>query len=269
VQYGNEPYCTPLSDSLYLCAKFIRMTESDLTLISKFKVSSADTDMSARARLGAVINYLVQAAIDSADKLGFGFEHLSKENLFWVLSSLTVEIDRPLNWYEELEVETWPKDVHRVFYIRDFLIRDSKGITIGRGTSGWLAIDFESHRPHKYEGKIAEIFHLLRKKSAMDELPEKLKPMGDAPFADILSTYFDIDLNRHVTSTRYIDRMMDLIPLEFHMKNYPKTVSINYLKETSPGDTLRIKYLQEENTFYFEGFNLNLDLVSFRGKIGF
>ena len=35
------------------------MTEHDLTLISKFKVSSADTDMSSRARLGAVVNYLV------------------------------------------------------------------------------------------------------------------------------------------------------------------------------------------------------------------
>lgn len=245
------------------------MTESELIVTSNFTVTAPDTDILARMRMGALMNYLVQAAIESADKLGFGYEHLSRENLFWVLSSLTLHLEKPLKWYDSFEVETWPKDVHKVFYLRDFLIRDARGEVVGRATSGWLAIDFDTHRPIKYEGEGAKIFQLLRGKSALESLPEKLKPLEADDFVEVPTTFFDIDLNRHITSSRYIDKMIDLIPLDYLMHHYPKSLSINYLKETLPGEVLRIKKQVDGDLFTFEGFNLQQEMVSFRGKIGF
>ena len=93
------------------------LTESNLTTLSHFKITSADTDMHARIRLGSLVNLLIQSAIDSADKLGFGYGGIRHQNLFWVLSRLTLEIYRPLKWYESVEVETWPKDVERILYL--------------------------------------------------------------------------------------------------------------------------------------------------------
>jgi acyl-ACP thioesterase len=246
------------------------MPEKDLILTSGFNVTSADTDIAARIRLGALVNFLIQSAIQSADALGFGFEHLTRQKLFWVLSSLTIHIDRPLMWYENVEVETWPKDIYKLLYIRDFLIRDKEKEIIGRATSGWFAIDFEKHRPHKIEGDHSELFHLLRERVALPHLPEKLSPLHEGIPAEIKSSYFDIDLNQHVTSTRYIDWMMDLIPLGFLRSHYPKSLTMNYLKETSPGETIRITTHPSDNgCFYFEGINATLGSVAFRGKISF
>ena len=45
----------------------------DLVLQSSFDVTTADCDMNARLRLGGLVNYLVLAAISSADTLGFGY----------------------------------------------------------------------------------------------------------------------------------------------------------------------------------------------------
>ena len=98
-------------------------TESDLTLYSEFKITSADTDMFTRIRAGAIVNLLIQSAINSAETLGFGFKGLRKQQLYWVLSRMTVEIYQPLTWNQEVEVETWPKSIEGLLYMRDYIIR--------------------------------------------------------------------------------------------------------------------------------------------------
>lgn len=246
------------------------LSEKDLTIRIKYKITSADTDMYGRLRLGGLMNFLIQSAILSADRLGFGYKGLKGQQLFWVLSRMTVEIDQVMNWNEEIEVETWPKDVEKLLYLRDFIIRDINGNQIGRATSGWLAIDLENKRPRKVEAINEEILVRLNTKKAFDELPEKLDGLNEGESQKIKSGYFDIDLNKHVTSTRYIDWMMDTIPMEYHQKNYPKKLSINYLKETMPGEHISMKYLQMEPArFHFEGINLNRNVPAVRGVITF
>lgn len=246
------------------------LTESDLTLYSKFKITSADTDMFTRIRAGAVVNLLIQSAINSAESLGFGFGGLKEQKLFWVLSRMTIEIYHPLTWNQETEVETWPKSVDGLLYTRDYIIRDKEQNIIARATSGWLAIDSETKKPKIIEGIHAEMFVHLKDKHAFHEAPEKLPPTHEGETFITHSGYFDIDLNRHVTSTRYIDWMMDTFPVDFHKKHYPKRISINFMKETMPGDSISI--IQGHNNdlqYSFEGTNLLHKTVAFRGKIDF
>jgi acyl-ACP thioesterase len=217
-----------------------------------------------------LLNFLIQSAISSADYLGFGFGGIKAQELFWVLSRLTVEIHRPMNWYEPIEVETWPKDIERIIYLRDFILRDDEKKIVGIATSGWLAVDMESKRPKRIEGLHAEIFERLKMKSAIDSLPEKLNSVDDGESFEIKSSYYDIDLNRHVTSTRYIDWMMDSFPIDFHLSNYPYKISMNYLKETMPGETIKILRKETgEKQYSFEGINMTGDSSAFRGKIDF
>ncbi len=245
-------------------------TEEELISLSAFKVTSADTDMVARLRLGALVNFLIQSAINSADSLGFGFGGIRSQQLFWVLSRLTVEIHRPFKWYESVDVETWPKKIERIIYLRDFLVRDKDEEVVVRATSGWLALDMESKRPKKIDNIHADIFSRLHMKYAMAASPEKLMQVRGSDLFEIKSGYFDLDLNKHVTSSRYIDWMMDTFSLEFHTTHYPKRLSVNYLKETMPGETIRIERVQENpDEFHFEGTNLSSNTAAFRGRIDF
>lgn len=246
------------------------LTEETLTSFSVFKVTSADTDMFARLRLGALINYLVQSAIESADRLGFGYGGIREQNLFWVLSRLTVELYRPLKWYEMVEVETWPKNVERILYLRDFILRDSDAAVVARATSGWLAVDLETRRMKKIEGLHAEYFNHLRDKHAIEKSPDKLFPVSEGEIFDFRSGYYDIDLNGHVTTTRYADWMMDSLSADFHSENYPRKLSLNLMKETMPDETIRL--LRKENNekhYLFEGINANNNSSAFRALIEF
>lgn len=242
----------------------------ELALHSNFKITSADADMEARLRIGALCNYLIQSAINSADKLGFGYGGIRQQNLFWVLSRLTIEILKPFGWSEKIDVETWPKDIDGIFYLRDFLIRDESQSIITRATSGWLAIDIETKRPKKVDAIHAEMFIHLKNKHALEQLPEKLNSLSSGDSFDINSTFYDLDLNKHVTSTRYIDWMIDSFPYDFIRENYPKSLTVNFIKETMLGDKIRIIRNQSAyNEFQFEGTNITKNTTAFRGKICF
>lgn len=246
-----------------------KMTETDLCLFNNFKVTTAETDMQNRLRLGSLVNLLIQSAINSADNLGFGFNNLITQKLAWVLSRLTVEIIEPIKWYDKVVVETWPKDLDKILYLRDFIVRNESGKTMAKATSGWLAIDIERRRPKVIERSTSKIFSQLKHKHAIEETPEKLMPIKNGDVFENIAKYSDIDLNQHVTATRYIDWMMDSFLVDFHKCNYPKKLTINYLKETMPGEILKINRLNSENVFNFEGENCSSNTKAFRGKILF
>jgi acyl-ACP thioesterase len=246
------------------------LTESELTLKKEFVVTSAHTDMFGRLRLSGLVDFLVQSAIYSADKLGFGLKFLREEKLFWVLNRLTVNIKRQLNWYDVAIVETWPKTVEGLLYIRDFIVRDKQNRIVATGTSAWIAIDLIRLRPKKITGIITEIFYSLKHKNAIEEIPEKLNYVENGEKNKIQTTFFDLDLNKHVTTTRYIDWMMDQFTIDFHKTNYPKKLSINFLKETKPKEKIEIfKNELVDNAYHFEGMNISSEIKSFRGEVCF
>ncbi len=246
------------------------LSENELTTFSKFSITSADTDMYSRISAGSLVNFLIQSAIDSADRLGFGFGELRDQKLFWVLSRLTLDISRPLVWKEKIEVETWPKDVNKLLYLRDFIVRDCKGQEAARATSGWLAVDIESKRIKKIEGVDSGYFIKLKKKHAITEPPEKIGTVeGNGKYL-VTSGYSDIDLNKHVTATSYIDWVMDTFSPEFHGNNYPVQFSVNLMKETMINETIRIlKKADKKGTYCFEGINTDRNSTAFRASVRF
>ena len=88
-----------------------QQNEGGIIIFLPFKITSAYTDMNARLRVGSIVNFLIQSAINAVDKFEIGYDTLKQQKLFWVLSRMTVEIYNPLKWYQSGEVETWPKDI--------------------------------------------------------------------------------------------------------------------------------------------------------------
>jgi len=236
--------------------------EQNLVFKKNFEVTSSDADMFGRLKLSSLIEFLIQSAVLSADSLGFGLKFLQQENLFWVLSRLNVQILKPLFWYDKIEVETWPKTIDKLLYIRDFVVRDEKNEIVAKSTSSWLAIDLLSKRPKKIENIITDIFTTLNNKNAIDFFAPKIETFSGDLVSSLDVKYFDIDLNKHVTSSRYIDWITNCFDEEFHQNNYPKHLTINYLKEQKLKNNIQIyKKQKTENCFLFLGKNNETEAV--------
>ncbi|MDP4281989.1 MAG: thioesterase [Bacteroidota bacterium] len=247
-----------------------RQNEEKLILSMPFMVTSSDIDMYSRLRLGTLVSLLIQSANNSADNLEIGYEDLQEQKLFWVLSRLTLEIHKSLSWHQSGEVETWPKDVQKVLYIRDFLVKDRNKEIIARATSGWFGIDLETKHIRTIAGTQEFVLDKLKSKHALNIIPVKLFPVKEGKISEIKAMYFDIDFNGHVASSRYIDWMMDTFSIEFHQNNFPQKVTVNFLSETKLHDVIQLmRNTDDGKVFDFEGFNTTRNTIAFRGKIEF
>jgi medium-chain acyl-[acyl-carrier-protein] hydrolase len=233
------------------------------------KLSTADVDIEARLRPGTLADKLIQAAVGSAESIGMGYTDLQGQELFWVLYRLTVEIARPLMLNETIRVETWPKDLDGLNYLRDFLVFDEAGDIIVRSTSGWLAVNRLTKRPSTVAVEQIEKLTSLKDRHALPATPDKLAFSLQGDHSLIRPTWFDFDINRHVTSSRYIDWMIDALPMDHLRQNYPSRLSINYLKEVKPGEDLRLTRVHDGPVCRFEGIKEINGNTAFRGTLLF
>ena len=111
-------------------------------------------------------------------------------------------------------------------------------------------------------------FTHLKEKHSLGYSPERLGEVCGNDEFWVKPTFFDIDLNRHVTSTRYIDWMVDTLPLDFLLGNYPAKLSINYLKETMLSDSIKlVRCSTLPNVYAFEGVHQAANATAFRATI--
>ncbi|HQP23502.1 MAG TPA: thioesterase, partial [Bacteroidales bacterium] len=64
--------------------------------------------------------------------------------------------------------------------------------------------------------------------------------------------YSDLDFNRHVNSVKYLEWMLDMLPLENIINNGFSRLDMNYLREALYDDRLLLSYQQEDNHHLFD-----------------
>ena len=234
--------------------------DNPLVLQKPALVTTADADFYGKLRPGALVNFMLQAAVTSADNLGFGLAYLKAHGLFWVLSRFSLELYEQINWMDELQVITWPRDTDRLFYLRDFVIERKNGVKVAAATSAWLAIDQNSKRPVTLEADHSAVFTRLKDVSSGVHALDRLEMTDESPSCSesVSPVYSDFDLNGHVTTTRYIDWALNTLSFEYHENNFLKSLQVNFMKEILPNEKITLHRFDRENGFHFQG-NINSD----------
>ncbi len=220
----------------------------------KFLVTSADVDFEQKLKISALANYLIQISWHHAEDLSWGVDDLLKYNLVWVLSGLHIQLDECPKWRETINITTWPKGINRLFYLRDYIIKNEKGEIIGRATSNWLMIDIDKRRPKLHELDDA-IITANQGRHAIEEVIPMLRQNGEDVISstDFAVRYSDVDLNKHLTTTRYIDWVMDTFSPDEIGSKRPKTFLANFVKEIRFGHEVRmVKTEPAESSQQFE-----------------
>ena len=77
--------------------------------------------------------------------------------------------------------------------------------------------------------------------------PGRIKVTQQAPVAEYLTRYSDIDINGHVNSIKYIEHVLNLFPMDMFKEKSIRRFEIAYVAESYYGDTLCF-YLEEKGT---------------------
>ena len=84
------------------------------------------------------------------------------------------------------------------------------------------------------------------------ERPRKIREVHPTRTTEHRVVYSDIDFNRHVNTMRYIEMMLDMLPVELLTLDAPMRLDIHFLHECRFGQTLRIGCEERERAALFE-----------------
>ncbi len=200
---------------------------------------NAQNSLSAPALTGD----LIDIATEHANALGIGYEALIPEGYAWVLGRLAFYMHRFPEMHETYTIDTWIESFNRSFSNRNFRISIADtGEVLGYARSVWTAIDIRERR-------LADLSQFTAGVPLCPHLPCPVPQLSRLPVVspeDSVSEYrhvitpTDIDFNRHVNTTRYIEMLVNTRDLAFHDANRLVSLEISFRHEALYGDTLSI-----------------------------
>jgi len=221
-------------------------------------------DRSDRLTLWSIFNFFQEAAISHATSLGVGRQAMADSGQAWILSRLSLFVERRPVYGETVQVSTWPRRWEKLFALRDYDIRDAEDKIVVRGRGAWLVLDAQKRRP-------------LRAQAVMENLPPNdgidAFPAGPAALqpreklvkaSSRTALYSDIDYYGHANNARYIQWIQDAADFDVLTNADQIRLDINYLSEVLPGETVELWAETLEHPEPVE----NMNKADYPGKTG-
>ncbi|MDE6445721.1 MAG: acyl-ACP thioesterase [Alistipes sp.] len=221
----------------------------------RYRIEPHEVDFTLRATIPALGSVVLNTAGTDAHGKGFGVDALNAGNHSWVLSRIAFEFDRRPKQYDEYTVATWISDYGRVLSTRNFTLSDSSGSEFGRAVSQWAMIDLASRTAVDLSWVGDAHADAIVDAEPPAEKPRKIRAVTPSERCEHRVVYSDIDFNRHVNTMRYIEMMLDMLPLERLTCEAPVRMDIHFMKECRYGQTLAVGAEFRDDEALFEIVN--------------
>jgi len=233
-------------------------------------------DRSDTMTLDAVFNVFQELAVSHAENLGVGREAMAQTGQAWILSRMSVQVDRRPRYGETLTVRSWPRNWEKLFALRDFDVLDSGNVPVIRARSCWIILDMEKRRPLRPHA-VMEGIHLNEGMDAMPFVPAGLEERRSLQkAAEHRAVYTDVDYNGHVNNISYIRWIENAVEPALLERAKRSRLDVNYMNEVLPGETVNLLYAGIETpgetpapdgAFAFEGKKAPENRTAFRAEL--
>lgn len=204
--------------------------------INRFFLTAAEVNAQREMPLSRIVTTIIDTATAHANIIGIGFDRMISQGISWVLSRLTIDILSTLSVNHTYALETWVQSTNRMFSERAFQMTDEDGTVVLRAHSTWMAVNMTTRRP----GDLTPIFEgldIINDKPYLGDKGGKLLPVANPDRRQAYTfAVSDIDVNRHVTTRRYIDLITDLWSLDHYDTARPARFEIAFKREARYGD---------------------------------
>lgn len=209
-------------------------------LTIKYFLTAAGCNAQEVMPLPALTQKLIDVATAHANALNVGYARLLESNTAWVLSRVSIEMSRYPGINEEYSITTWVEGFNRRFSARNFMITGASGEVLGYARSIWVAIDIETRRPADLAPYIGDIIPSGRP-CPIEPFPRLGHIENPDRVAEHVFRFCDIDFNRHVNTTRYIEAILNQWSMDFYDRNRISRFDILFLAEAHFDDAVAIE----------------------------
>jgi len=204
----------------------------------KHVVHSYEVDVRGRAKPHVLFRYMLNSAWNHALSSEFSYEKLSNRGHFWALARFLMICNQFPQWNDQVVVETWGKDTDRFYALRDFIIHSTEGEKLVVATSSWLILNTETYRPQKLD-RLREYFPFQFGRHELDVKLDKIHALVREQERSRYVVHFtDIDVNKHVNASKYMQWMLDGYSVEILEKKALKSFDLNFIAEAKIDDEI-------------------------------
>ena len=230
-----------------------------------YVVSNNDVDKYFRLKIPAIFRYFQDIALLATESKGVDSISLSKRNIDWVITRMTVQIKRLPKCDEEIVVCTHPGKDMAMLYPRFFYIMDAKGEIIVSSSSIWALIDNNTRKVIVDRDVISKL--PPESYDCQPDLPEKLAESPNKRFIEKRTIHYsDLDFNSHMNNVRYVELLMDVHDTAFYDAHSVKRITLNYMRELKEKEAVDV-YTDASSPETISVYNA--DGLSFLGKVEF
>lgn len=218
---------------------------SELTL--HYVLTAGESDAEGRMPLTLLVERLIEAATNHANRLGIGYATLIKRNIGWVLSRVSIEMSRYPAINEEYSVCTWIETYNRRFSERNFELRGGDGAVIGYARSVWVPMDFATRTTADLAAFGSDPFPICDRPCPIARAPRIGALSDGAACGSYTFRFCDIDFNRHVNTVRYVELLLNHWPLERYDNATIGRFDVLFHHECHFGDTVELRVDETQN----------------------
>ena len=212
--------------------------------IEKVKIFRHYTNYKGRLFVKALCDLFNDVAQVQTEQEGVDVETLNAEGATWMLRRLHIRLHKMPALNEEVNLETWPSGIDRLFALRDFRMVRENGEELVRATSEWMYIDLARRRPLRQPEKVVRMStgHAIPRVDLEPILDEKGFVMTAEGGRYFEATFDNIDFNGHVTQASYMQWLTNALPFDFLKEHVLTDVEVVYLHEIMPDSVIYSTY---------------------------
>ncbi|NLL81865.1 MAG: acyl-ACP thioesterase [Tissierellia bacterium] len=211
-----------------------------------------DCNKNGLVRPASILSYMGEVSTIQSVGLGVGISELYDNNMAWMLNRWKVrflEYPRPR---DKIKVETWCSSIDRFYALREFAIYNMAGEKIIKASTQWVLLDTIKKRPKRVPQTMVDIYGAISEKHFTDFYD--FKDVSRIEMRDVVDFHVrksEIDYNNHVNNAKYLDWMLEAIPVEIDENHLLYELEIMYKKEIKYGETIYSSFTRndEENTY--------------------
>ncbi len=207
----------------------------------KCEILMRDCDMFKRLRPSAALAMFQDCSESLTEGWGMGLDVMLDRGLVWVLAKVGCQARRLPTHGENVAVRGWAGRSRTGICPFHYCVQDADGEEIMTGCAMWVLSDLAAHSmmsPNvpkitmptpEPEGAPLPRMAPIRPPAAFQRTSRKVQ-------------FSEVDINGHLTNTRYMDWVCDLAPRDFHRDHPMKGLRIDYRTETFPDEEIELEW---------------------------
>ena len=221
--------------------------------IRQEEVNFGECDRSEKIRMAGLLGKVASFGGYDYDARGITREVLIEMGYAFLLSRVAIKIHRWPRHSDLLTVQTWENGSKGAHMQRVFEMTDQNGQLCVSSRSDWVLVDPVNHKIARPRSFVHEEFLPCPKEIDCEQPKKILLPKEGLEERGCRKVVWsDLDGNGHLYSGRYGEIIWEYLPEDLQDVEL-KEFYINYSKEATLGQELRIRGFREENTYRMEG----------------